>query len=45
MDGNKEKQRPTYQASIDFNDLDHRTKNASTLRSFKGYLKRTTIER
>ena len=42
MDSNKEKQRPTYQAS---NDLDHRTKNASTLRSFKGYLKRTTIER
>ena len=37
---NKGKQRPTYQASIDFNNLNQRTKNASTVQSFKTYLKR-----
>ena len=39
---NKGKQRPTYQASIDFNNLDQRTKNAITLKNFKTCLKRNS---
>ena len=42
VNSNKGKQRPTYQASIDFNNLDQRTKSACTLQSFKAYLKRTS---
>ena len=39
---NKGKQRPTYQKSIDFNNLDQRTKNAITLKNFKACLKRNS---
>ena len=42
VNSNKGKQKPTYQASIDFNNLDQRTKSACTLQSFKAYLKRTS---
>ena len=45
VNSNKGKQTPTYQASIDFNNLDERTKNASTLHSFKACLRSNTIER
>ena len=45
VNSNKGKQTPTYQASIDFNNLDERTKNASTLHSFKACLRSSTIER
>ena len=45
VNSNKGKQRPTYQASIDFNNLDQRTENASTLHSFKAYLRSSRIER
>ena len=45
VNSNKGKQAPTYQASIDFNNLDERTKNASTLHSFKACLRSSTIER
>ena len=45
VNSNKGKQRPTYQASIDFSNLDQRTKNASTLHSFKAYLSSIRIDR
>ena len=45
VNSNTGKQTPTYQASIDFNNLDERTKNASTLHSFKACLRSSTIER
>ena len=37
---NKGKQRPTYQASIDFNNLEPGLKNANSLSTFKSLLKR-----
>ena len=36
---NKGKQRPTYQASIDFNNLERELKNATSLHNFKKLLK------
>ena len=40
---NKEKQRPTYQASIDFNNLERELKNATSLHNFKKLLKRRCV--
>ena len=40
---NKGKQRPTYQASIDFNNLEHELKNATSLYNFKKLLKRRCV--
>ncbi len=37
---NKGKQRLTYQASMDFNNLEHELKNATSLSNFKNLLKR-----
>ncbi len=37
---NKGKQRPTYQASIDFNNLEPELENANSLSTFKSLLKR-----
>ena len=37
---NKGKQRPTYQAFMDFNNLEHELKNATSLYNFKKLLKR-----
>ena len=42
VNSNKGKQTPTYQASIDFNNSDERTKNASTLHSFQACLRSST---
>ena len=40
---NKGKQRPTYQASIDFNNLERELKNATSLHNFKKLLKRRCV--
>ncbi|CAB4042793.1 Hypothetical predicted protein [Paramuricea clavata] len=39
----KGKQRPTYQASIDFNNLERELKNATSLHNFKILLKRRRV--
>ena len=40
---NKGKQRPTYQASIDFNNLEPELKNANSSSTFKSLLKTYTL--
>ena len=40
---NKGKQRPLYQASIDFNNLEHEVKSATLLCNFKKLLKRRCV--
>ena len=40
---NKGKQPPTYQASIDFNNLEHELKNSTSLYNFKKLLKRRCV--
>ena len=41
---NKRKHRPTYQASLDFNNLETELKNAESLSNFKTLLKRQCIQ-
>ena len=38
-------QRPRYQASVDFNNLEHELKNATSLYNFKKLLKRRVYTR
>ena len=40
---NKGKQRSTYQASIDFNNLEHELQNATSSYNFKKLLKRRCV--